>query len=105
MDITAMKTALEEIGILRDQSYKEKLAVREEIDMTRMFENIVGSSPALQAVLSQVAQVAPTDSTVLITGESGTVKEFIACAIHKRSQRITQERMRCNGRKPKTHQI
>jgi transcriptional regulator with GAF, ATPase, and Fis domain len=52
-----------------------------------MFEEIVGSSPALQAVLANVAKVAPTDSTVLITGETGTGKELIARAIHKRSQR------------------
>jgi PAS domain S-box-containing protein len=90
MDITVMKTALEEIGILKDQLYKENLALREEIDITRMFEEIVGSSPALQAVLSQVAKVAPTDSTVLITGETGTGKELIARAIHKRSQRSSR---------------
>jgi transcriptional regulator with GAF, ATPase, and Fis domain len=82
-----MKNALEEIRTLRDQLYKENLALREEIDITRMFEEIVGSSPALQAVLSRVAKVAPTDSTVLITGETGTGKELIARAIHKRSQR------------------
>jgi len=52
-----------------------------------MFEEIVGSSPALQAVLSRIARVAPTDSTVLITGETGTGKELVARAIHKRSQR------------------
>jgi transcriptional regulator with GAF, ATPase, and Fis domain len=55
-----------------------------------MFEEIVGSSPALQAVLSRVAKVAPTDSTVLITGETGTGKELIARAIHKRSQRSSR---------------
>jgi DNA-binding NtrC family response regulator len=90
MDITAMKNAFDEIQILRDQLYKENLALREEIDITRMFEEIVGSSPALQAVLSQVARVAPTDSTVLITGETGTGKELIARAIHKRSQRSSR---------------
>lgn len=90
MDITAMKNAFEEIQTLRDQLYKENLALREEIDITRMFEEIVGSSPALQAVLSQVAKVAPTDSTVLITGETGTGKELIARAIHKRSQRSSR---------------
>jgi DNA-binding NtrC family response regulator len=90
MDITVMKNAFEEIRILRDQLYKENLALREEIDITRMFEEIVGSSPALQAVLSQVAKVAPTDSTVLITGETGTGKELIARAIHKRSQRSSR---------------
>jgi PAS domain S-box-containing protein len=87
MDITTMKNAMEEIQALRDQLYKENLALREEIDITRMFEEIVGSSPALQAVLSRVAKVAPTDSTVLITGETGTGKELVARAIHKRSQR------------------
>jgi DNA-binding NtrC family response regulator len=90
MDITTMKNAFDEIRILRDQLYKENLALREEIDITRMFEEIVGSSPALQAVLSQVAKVAPTDSTVLITGETGTGKELIARAIHKRSQRSSR---------------
>ena len=87
MDITTVKNAMEEIQGLRDQLYKENVALREEIDVARMFEEIVGSSPALQAVLSRVAKVAPTDSTVLITGETGTGKELIARAIHKRSQR------------------
>jgi transcriptional regulator with GAF, ATPase, and Fis domain len=90
MDITAMKNAFDEIQTLRDQLYKENLALREEIDITRMFEEIVGSSPALQAVLAQVARVAPTDSTVLITGETGTGKELIARAIHKRSLRSSR---------------
>jgi transcriptional regulator with GAF, ATPase, and Fis domain len=85
-DISAIRNAFEEIQKLKDQLYKENLALREEIDVTRMFEEIVGSSPALQVVLSQVARVAPTDSTVLITGETGTGKELIARAIHKRSQ-------------------
>jgi PAS domain S-box-containing protein len=86
-DITAMKNAFEEIRLLRDQLYRENLALREEIDVTRMFEEIVGSSPALQLVLAKVAKVAPAESTVLITGETGTGKELIARAIHKRSQR------------------
>jgi transcriptional regulator with GAF, ATPase, and Fis domain len=73
--------------LLKDQLYKENLALREEIDVTRMFEEIVGSSPALQSVLAKVAKVAPTDSTVLIMGETGTGKELIARAIHKRSPR------------------
>lgn len=55
-----------------------------------MFEEIVGSSPALQAVLSKVSKVAPSDSTVLITGETGTGKELIARAIHKRSHRSSR---------------
>jgi DNA-binding NtrC family response regulator len=86
-DISVVKNAFEEIRVLRDQLYKENLALREEIDITRMFEEIVGSSPALQAVLAKVAKVAPADSTVLITGETGTGKELIARAIHKRSHR------------------
>jgi formate hydrogenlyase transcriptional activator len=90
MDITTMKNAMDEIQALRDQLYKENLALREEIDITRMFEEIVGSSEPLQAVLSRVAKVAPTDSTVLITGETGTGKELIARAIHKRSRRSSR---------------
>ena len=89
-DISAIKNAFEEIQRLKDQLYQENLALREEIDVTRMFEEIVGSSPALQVVLSQVARVAPTDSTVLITGETGTGKELVARAIHKRSQRSSR---------------
>ena len=60
---------------------------REEIIMTSTSEEIVGNSPALQKVLNRVAKVAPTDSTVLITGETGTGKELIARAIHKTSKR------------------
>jgi formate hydrogenlyase transcriptional activator len=89
-NVAALKDAFDEIQILKDQLYKENLALREEIDVNRMFEEIVGSSPALQVVLSRVAKVAPTDSTVLITGETGTGKELIARAIHKRSQRASR---------------
>jgi formate hydrogenlyase transcriptional activator len=67
----------------------ENLALREEIDRYSMFEEIVGTSPALQAVLSRVSKVAPTDSTVLITGETGTGKELVARAIHRRSHRAS----------------
>jgi PAS domain S-box-containing protein len=73
-----------------DRAQRENLALREEIDKVSMFEEIVGTSPALQAVLARVARVAPTDSTVLVTGETGTGKELIARAIHKRSQRATR---------------
>lgn len=89
-NVATLKNAFEEIRILKDQLYKENLALREEIDVDRMFEEIVGSSPALQTVLSQVAKVAPADSTVLVTGETGTGKELIARAIHKRSQRSSR---------------
>jgi len=84
---TALETAFEQIQALKDQLYKENIALREEVDKASMFEEIVGISPALHAVLSRVSKVAPTDSTVLITGETGTGKELIARAVHKRSQR------------------
>jgi PAS domain S-box-containing protein len=65
----------------------ENVVLREEIVNASMFEEIVGTSAVLQGVLAWVAKVAPTDSTVLITGETGTGKELIARAIHKKSQR------------------
>jgi formate hydrogenlyase transcriptional activator len=65
----------------------ENVALREAIDHTTMFKEIVGASPRLHAVLADVAKVAPTDSTVLISGETGTGKELVARAIHKRSRR------------------
>jgi PAS domain S-box-containing protein len=83
MDIEDRKRAEER---MRD----ENLALREQIDQAFMFEEIVGSSPALQTVLSSIVKVAPTDSTVLITGETGTGKELIARAIHKHSRRSGQ---------------
>jgi transcriptional regulator with GAF, ATPase, and Fis domain len=83
----ALQNAYDEIKILKDQLYRENLALREEIDQASMFEEIIGTSLALQRVLSRVAKVAPTDSTVLITGETGTGKELVARAIHKHSQR------------------
>ncbi len=85
-----LQHALDEIKKLRDLLYKENIALREEVDKASMFEEIVGDSPALQAVLARVAKVAPTDSTVLITGETGTGKELIARAIHKRSRRASR---------------
>ena len=68
----------------------ENLALREQIDRESMFEDIVGSSESLRKVLRQVAKIAPSDSTVLILGETGTGKELIARAIHKRSRRAEQ---------------
>src|SRR6202046_1297596 len=86
----ALEKAFEEIKSLKDQLYKENIALREEIDKVSMFEDIVGTSPALQAVLSRLSKVAPTDSTVLVTGETGTGKELVARAIHKRSHRSSR---------------
>jgi len=73
-----------------ERTSQENFALREQIDQVFMFEEIVGSSPALKSVLSSIVKVAPTDSTVLITGETGTGKELIARAIHKSSQRSGQ---------------
>ena len=83
----ALKRAYEEIQRLKRQLQQENIALREEVDTTSMFEEIVGTSPALQTVLAHIAKVAPTDSTVLITGETGTGKELVARAIHKHSAR------------------
>jgi len=69
---------------------QENVALREEIDKTSMFEEIVGASPALAVVLSRVSKVARSDSTVLITGETGTGKELVARAIHRRSRRTSR---------------
>jgi formate hydrogenlyase transcriptional activator len=83
----ALKKAFDEIQTLKDQLYKENLALKEEIDQTSMFEEIVGASDAIKRVLALLCKVAPTDSTVLITGETGTGKELAARAIRKRSRR------------------
>jgi formate hydrogenlyase transcriptional activator len=70
-----------------ERTRNENLALREQIDRDSMFEDIVGSSEALRKVLRQVSKVASSDSTVLILGETGTGKELIARAIHRRSNR------------------
>jgi formate hydrogenlyase transcriptional activator len=88
-DIDDRKRAEERIA-------NENLALREEVDRTSMFEEIIGSSPALQLVLAQVARVAKTDATVLILGETGTGKELVARAIHRRSSRSARAFIRVN---------
>lgn len=81
---------------IHDQKYllennrQENVALREEVDRVSMFEEIVGTSAPLKAALSRVAKVAPADTTVLITGETGTGKELVARAIHKRSPRASK---------------
>jgi formate hydrogenlyase transcriptional activator len=81
---------------LEERLRNENLALREEIDHSSMFENIVGSSEPMRQVLRQVAKVAPSDSTVLILGETGTGKELIARALHRRSNRSTKPFVRVN---------
>ena len=83
----AAATDIEDRKQAEQHVHDENQALREQIDQASMFEEIVGSAPALQAVLASIVKVAPTDSTVLITGETGTGKELIARAIHKRSRR------------------
>jgi formate hydrogenlyase transcriptional activator len=94
----AVASALEHRAVIasRDQLAREQIYLREEIDRSSMFEEIVGSSKALGRVLTQVARVAPTDSTVLIFGETGTGKELIARALHRRSKRTKGPFIRVN---------
>jgi transcriptional regulator with GAF, ATPase, and Fis domain len=73
-----------------------KLGIREQVSYERRFEQIIGNSLALEAVLEQVERVAPTDSTVLIEGETGTGKELIAQAIHNLSSRCGRPFVRLN---------
>src|SRR5579863_8413676 len=89
-------TDVEDRKRAEERTRNENIALREEIDRSSMFEEIVGASAALREVLSQVAKVAPTDSTVLISGETGTGKELIARAVHKRSNRSARAFIRVN---------
>ncbi len=92
----ATGTDIDERKRIEERTQNENVALREEILRSSMFEEIVGSSEALRRVLAQVSKVAPTDSTVLILGETGTGKELIARAIHNRSKRSTRAFIRVN---------
>jgi formate hydrogenlyase transcriptional activator len=92
----ATGTDIEDRKQAEERVRNENLALREDIDRSSMFEEIVGSSEGLRRVLAQVVKVAPTDSTVLILGETGTGKELIARAIHKRSSRASRAFIRVN---------
>ncbi len=83
-------TDIEDRKQTEERLQNENVALREEINKASMFEEIVGTSPALKSVLSRIAKVAPSDSTVLITGETGTGKELVARAIHRRSDRASR---------------
>jgi formate hydrogenlyase transcriptional activator len=83
-------TDIEDRKRAEERLREENAALREEIDKASMFEEIVGTSPALKAVLSNISKVARSDSTVLITGETGTGKELVARAIHRRSDRVSR---------------
>jgi formate hydrogenlyase transcriptional activator len=82
--------AYEEIARLKNHLQEENLLLRQEIDEQSMFEEIVGSSAPMRRVIHAIEKVAPTPSTVLITGETGTGKELIARAIHRRSGRAAR---------------
>src|SRR6266436_4527989 len=92
----ATATDIDDRKRAEDRMRNETVALREEIVRSSMFEEIVGSSEALRKVLRQVDKVAPTDSTVLIQGETGTGKELIARAIHNRSKRVNRAFIRVN---------
>jgi formate hydrogenlyase transcriptional activator len=92
----ATATDIEERKQTEQRVRNEIVALREEIERSSMFEEIVGSSEALRRVLAEVSKVAPTDSTVLISGETGTGKELIARAIHSRSNRSSRAFIRVN---------
>jgi formate hydrogenlyase transcriptional activator len=89
-------TDIDERKRAEEKLQDENVALRDEVDQASMFEEIVGSSNTLRKVLSQVTKVAPTDSTVLILGETGTGKELIARAIHNRSNRSSRAFVRVN---------
>lgn len=86
----------DEIASLKGRLEKENVYLREELRAEHNFEEIVGNSPALLKVLRDVEQVAPTDSSVLIYGETGTGKELVARAIHSRSNRSSRALVNVN---------
>jgi formate hydrogenlyase transcriptional activator len=88
--------AFEEINALKEQLQAENRLLQDEIVQTSIFEEIVGSSQSLRKVLTAIDRVAPTDSTVLISGETGTGKELIAHAIHRRSPRSERALVKVN---------
>jgi PAS domain S-box-containing protein len=103
MDITARKEseqslrlAHEEVSRLKNQLQEENIYLQEEIKLGQNFGEIIGASAALKYVLFKIEQVAPTDSTVLITGETGTGKELIARAIHGASSRRDRPLVKVN---------
>src|SRR3989475_6370356 len=89
-------TDIDERKEAEERMRHENLVLREDIARASMFEEIVGSSAALRRVLVHVGKVAETDATVLIVGETGTGKELMARAIHKRSHRATRAFIRVN---------
>jgi formate hydrogenlyase transcriptional activator len=92
----ATATDIDDRKKTEEQLRNENLVLREEIDRSSMFEEIVASCKPMRQVLKQIEKVAPADSTVLILGETGTGKELIARALHRRSKRATRAFVRVN---------
>src|SRR5437879_3616523 len=92
-----LRAALAEVEMLRNRLQAENVYLQDEIHSEHNFDDMVGSSPALLEVLRKTEQVAPTDSTVLVYGETGTGKELIARAIHKRSPRRERPLVKVNS--------
>jgi transcriptional regulator with GAF, ATPase, and Fis domain len=88
--------AFERIKTLSEQLEQEKTYLSEEIKTSHNFEEIIGSGPAMQALFKNTALVAPTDYTVLITGETGTGKELVARAVHNVSKRAARTMIKIN---------
>lgn len=88
--------AHEEVKRLKNQLEEENIYLKEEIKLEQNFEEIVGESKALKSVLFKIQQVAPTDATVLITGETGTGKELVARAIHSAGSRADRPLVKVN---------
>lgn len=91
-----LKNALEELEILKDQLHHENIYLKEEIRLNDNFEEIIGEDIELKKILNKVEIVAPTESAVLILGETGTGKELIARAIHNLSSRNTRSFVKVN---------
>ena len=92
----ALRQALAEVSQLKSQLEEENVYLREEIKLSGDFDEIVGRSDGTKYVLYKIQQVAPTDSTVLITGETGTGKELVARAIHRASSRANRQLIKVN---------
>ncbi len=92
----ALENAYGEVNQLKTQLQEENIYLQEEIKLEQNFGEIVGASDALKYVLFKIEQVAPTDSTVLITGDTGTGKELVARAIHKSSTRRDRPMVKVN---------